>query len=87
MLQFEQHGSAIDLFSRLVQVLDLQQLPVEDCKRVFVELFYHFPLNHSSCDQFVRLVLKWSMKHCSEPNGDPVLHHVFGAGYFKGSLG
>jgi hypothetical protein len=83
MLQYEQNGSAIDLITRLFDVLDLQELSFDERKRMVLLLFEKFPLDHSSCDQYVRMVLKWSTKYCSDPNGDPAIHHFFGAGYLK----
>jgi hypothetical protein len=85
MIQYEQFGSVIDLVERLLEVYDLQSLGLCDVTRLqLLNLFHRFPLGNSFCDTFVKLVLKWTSKHCNETHGDPLLNHAFGAGYFRG---
>lgn len=87
MLQYNQHGSAIDLSERLIDIYELQGLGLcEITKTQLVDLFHHFPLDSSFCDTFVKLVIKWSIKHGQDPLGDAVLQHAFGAGYLKGII-
>lgn len=52
-----------------------------------LSLFCEFPIRESCCDEFVKMICKWSAS--CDPEylmGDPILHHAFGIRYYKGIL-
>jgi hypothetical protein len=48
-----------------------------------LSLFCEFPIRESCCDDFVKMICKWSST-LEFPMGDPVLHHSFGIKYYQG---
>ncbi|KAL2918600.1 hypothetical protein HK105_202001 [Polyrhizophydium stewartii] len=84
MAEHNQPGSAIDLVDRLLDTFATQPAPLSDANRGrLMDLFAAFPLETEVCDQFTRMCIKWSIKHQESQFGDPLLHHAFGARYFK----
>jgi hypothetical protein len=77
MLEHDQHGSAIDLSERLVDIFQTQKTPLEKARAPLLEIFYKFPIRTSYCDQYVMLIMKFSHE-------DPSLHHAIGTWYFQG---
>ncbi|KAJ3306256.1 hypothetical protein HDV03_000176 [Kappamyces sp. JEL0829] len=91
MLKARQEESALDLCSKLIDLVDAQAqaegqtLVVEANRETLMEIFDYFPLKTAQCDQFIQLVLKWSAKHLKLAAGDSILHHVFGARCYQES--
>ena len=83
MLNHQEFGSALDLVARLMDIYDTMENPDKD---LFLNLFLLFPLKSPSCDDFVKMVLKWSSKLSNNPLGDPYYHHAFGSRYYAEGL-
>jgi hypothetical protein len=49
-----------------------------------MQILLVFPLASDSCDEFIRLAVKWASKKA--PLGDPSLHHALGNVFFQGTL-
>jgi hypothetical protein len=50
-----------------------------------LSLFNEFPIRESCCDDFVKMICKWSSTCNPEfPMGDPLLHHALGIRYYQG---
>jgi hypothetical protein len=80
MLDHNQHGSAVDLSERLIDVFQSQNTSIESARGVLLEIFYKYPLRTSYCDQYVLLITKFAKE-------DVHLHHAIGCFYLQGSSG
>ncbi|KAI8804006.1 hypothetical protein BJ742DRAFT_682538 [Cladochytrium replicatum] len=79
-----QYGSALDLAMRMLDVFEDKNLPLNDEARArFVEAFDEFPVAESGGREFARAVLRWTAKVCGPQFGDSLLHHAFGARYYR----
>lgn len=79
MLDHNQHGSAVDLSERLIDVFQSMNAPIEKARGVLLEVFYHYPLRTSYCDHYVMLISKYS-------KDDQQLHHAIGCFYLQGTF-
>ncbi|KAI9096142.1 hypothetical protein DFS34DRAFT_624104 [Phlyctochytrium arcticum] len=84
MIKHNQLGSAGDLSQRMLVLFESEKLAVTDQTRGrILDIFAVYPLDTEQCDNFVRMCIKWSSKHGKFPTGDPLMHHAFGARYYK----
>ncbi|KAJ3034420.1 hypothetical protein HDV00_005040 [Rhizophlyctis rosea] len=84
MVAHNQLGSAMDLAQRLIDVYEQEDMDVNEATRGrLLDIFQDFPLKSQTCDEYVRLCIKWSAKHGPCPMGDPLIHHAFGSRYYK----
>jgi hypothetical protein len=84
MIQCGQHGSAIDLSHRLLDIYDLELKLCDIAREKIMDLFELFFETPKFCEQYTQQVLKWSLKYTSDKGGCCQLQHVFGARYHKG---
>ncbi|KAJ3052530.1 hypothetical protein HK097_006096 [Rhizophlyctis rosea] len=84
MVAHNQLGSAMDLVQRLIDVYDQENMDVNESTRGrLLDIFQEMPLQTQTCDEYVRLCIKWSARHGPCPQGDPLIHHAFGSRYYS----
>ena len=92
MLSAQQWTSALDIAQRLINFLGNKSsddsrgdyFNIFTSDRLF-SLFCEFPISEPCCDEFVKMICKWSAMCSPEyPAGDPVFHHAFGIRYYRG---
>lgn len=83
LLDEKQTGSASDLFTYYISVLEMAQITVDSIRPKIIGILAKFDPCEPSLKALAAEIIGWTMKFGNVPYGDPELHHVLGTVFAK----